>query len=173
MEYAAFLRAINVGGKSKLPMEDLRRLAADLGFQNVKTYIQTGNLVFSAEAEPAVVSSTLENALLTRFGLKVPVALRTRAELAELLAANPFDGAPGTLHISLFDRAPSSEARERLEDFDTSRDRFRVSGREGYLLCPDTYNDTPFSNAALEKVLGVKSTTRKADTLQATLNLFA
>ena len=85
----ALLRGVNVGGRS-LPMAELRALCGELGWQDVKTYIQSGNIVFAAKGKPAALESELEAAIEHRFGMKVPTIIRTAAQWSALLEHNPF-----------------------------------------------------------------------------------
>jgi len=85
----ALLRGINVGGRV-LPMAELRSLCAELGWDDVQTYIQSGNIVFSAAGNPAALESSLEEAIEKRFGMKVSTIIRTAAQWKHILQANPF-----------------------------------------------------------------------------------
>src|ERR1043166_8944740 len=97
----ALLRAVNVGGR-KLPMADLRALGAGFGWKDVETYIQSGNLVFSATGEPEVIEKRLERAIEAQFRLHVPVIIRTAAQWAGHAADNPFpDEAPNRVMLLL------------------------------------------------------------------------
>jgi uncharacterized protein (DUF1697 family) len=91
--FAALLRAVNVGGTGMLPMKDLAALCTKLGFQNVRTYIQSGNVVFASRLSRTRVRESLEKALAVRMGKKVDVILRDAAELRQVLEANPFRSA--------------------------------------------------------------------------------
>jgi uncharacterized protein (DUF1697 family) len=88
--YVALLRAVNVGGTAKLPMADLRAMCADAGFLRVQTYIASGNVVFDSKASPTKVKAGLEARLLTHVGKPVGVIVRTAAQMAAVLRANPF-----------------------------------------------------------------------------------
>ena len=88
--YVALLRAVNVGGTGKLPMEDLRALCEAAGFAGVRTYIASGNVVFDSDADEAAVKATLERALFDLAGKAVGAVVRTGAEMAGVVAANPF-----------------------------------------------------------------------------------
>jgi uncharacterized protein (DUF1697 family) len=99
--YAALLRGINVGGV-KLVMTDLARLCAGEGFDCVKTYIASGNVVFTSPKKEAVVRAALERTLSTHMGKPIPVLVRTAAELAATVAANPFPGVAGNRLLVFF-----------------------------------------------------------------------
>nr|MBA3577670.1 DUF1697 domain-containing protein [Sphingomonas sp.] len=96
---------------SKLPMTELRKIAEDLGFENPRTYIASGNLLFSSDREEAEVREALEQALEVHMGKRVPVMVRTAAEMAAVAAANPFDDAPGRRVLATFlSEPPPSDA---------------------------------------------------------------
>ncbi|MGI8704440.1 MAG: DUF1697 domain-containing protein [Sphingomicrobium sp.] len=100
--YVALLRAVNVGGTSKLPMAELRAIADELGFENARTYIASGNLIFSSRKGEAAVREMLEKRIAAHMGKPVPVIVRTAAEIREVLDANPFRDAPGRRVLATF-----------------------------------------------------------------------
>ncbi|MGA7776440.1 MAG: DUF1697 domain-containing protein [Paraburkholderia sp.] len=105
--YVALLRAVNVGGTGKLPMPELRAMCEAVGFAKVRTYIASGNVVFESKLAEASVKAKLERALETYAGKPVGVLVRTGAELAAVLASNPFTSAPPNRTVVIFiDKAP-------------------------------------------------------------------
>jgi uncharacterized protein (DUF1697 family) len=100
--YVALLRAVNVGGTGKLPMADLRAMAGKAGFAKVRTYIASGNLVFESDADEGAVKAALEAALKAYAGKPVGVLVRTGAEMAAVVAANPFPAAPANRTVAIF-----------------------------------------------------------------------
>ncbi|HEY0324771.1 MAG TPA: DUF1697 domain-containing protein, partial [Allosphingosinicella sp.] len=92
MRYVALLRAVNVGG-CKLPMAELRELCAELGWEKIETYIQSGNVVFEAAGKPAALESALEKAVAKRFGFERPVTVRSAAQWAAYAKGSPFPDA--------------------------------------------------------------------------------
>ena len=113
--YVALLRAVNVGGTGKLPMSDLRALCEAAGFENVRTYIASGNAIIDSDADEAAVKATLERALSDYAGKAVGVVVRTGAELAGVMAANPFKHAAPNRVVAVFlDTAPVTDWREGL-----------------------------------------------------------
>jgi uncharacterized protein (DUF1697 family) len=104
--YVAFLRAVNVGGTGKLPMAELRAMCESLGFANVRTYIASGNVVFTSKLSEKAVKTKLESALETYAGKPVGVLVRTAAELAAVLDANPFKSAAPNRTVAIFLDAP-------------------------------------------------------------------
>ena len=95
MRYAAFLRAVNVGGTGKLPMADLRRICNEIGLLDVKTYIASGNVALTHDGPASEVAESLEKALAHHAGKPVGVIVRTAAQLADILSQNPFAEVPG------------------------------------------------------------------------------
>lgn len=111
----ALLRGVNVGGKTTLPMADLRQVAADLGYDDVATYIQSGNLLFRAAEPPATVARDLAAAIASLGGVEPAVMVRTRTQLAALVEANPFiarDEDPARCHVLFAESAASRIAVE-------------------------------------------------------------
>jgi uncharacterized protein (DUF1697 family) len=104
--YIALLRAVNVGGTGKLPMAVLRDMGAACGFDDVRTFIASGNLLFECDDSEADVKAALEAKLENYAGKRVPVLIRTGAELAAIVAANPFPDAHGSRHMVFFYDAP-------------------------------------------------------------------
>jgi uncharacterized protein (DUF1697 family) len=160
----ALLRGINVGGKNKLPMKDLAALFAAVGCTSVRTYIQSGNVVFRA---PTGAASTLgphiADAIHARFGLRVPVILRTGDEMQRLAAANPFlrAGLPeALLHVYFLADLPTPSAVKALDPDRSPGDTFVVSGRQIYLHLPNGVARTRLTNLYFDKALATTSTLR-------------
>ena len=108
--FVALLRAVNVGGTGKLPMGDFKEICESLGFGSVRTYIASGNVVFVSLKSEAAVKAGLESRLETYAGKSVGVLVRTAAEMAQVLADNPFpDAAPNRTMAVFLDRAPPAD----------------------------------------------------------------
>jgi uncharacterized protein (DUF1697 family) len=109
--YVGLLRAVNVGGTGKLTMADLRAMCAEIGLTDVATYIASGNVVFSSDLGADAVKAALGARLAEYAGKPVHVMVRTAGEIAEVLACNPFEGAPGNKVVTVFlDDAPAVDA---------------------------------------------------------------
>jgi len=162
--FVALLRGVNVGGRNRLDMAQLRALVASLGASDVTTYIQSGNVVFTGDPE---VAAQLRDRIVEQFGLDLVVVLRTAEELAAVVANNPFPRAdPATLHVG-FMSAPPSE--QRLATLDTERflpATFSLRGRELYLHLPAGMGQTTLP-AYLERMLKTPTTARNWRTLLA------
>lgn len=104
--YAALLRAVNVGGTGKLPMQELRTMCEELGFADVRTYIQSGNAVFHSELAEGEVKTSLETRLTAYSGTPASVCVRTTDELLRILQANPFTSQPGKAVSVIFLNTP-------------------------------------------------------------------
>ncbi|HET7579232.1 MAG TPA: DUF1697 domain-containing protein [Bacillales bacterium] len=157
--FIALLRGINIVGKT-VKMERLRNIMTSMGLENVRTYIQSGNVVFEAEKENTdVLADRIDQELQKHFDFPIPVVVRTRNEWEEVIRKNPFpDNEP---HVSFLSEKPEEEAVAKVNAYrDKSEDEIVIDGREVYLLCKGSYHKTIFSNNFLEKKLGVSSTTR-------------
>ncbi|MBC7907830.1 MAG: DUF1697 domain-containing protein [Rhodospirillaceae bacterium] len=109
--FIALLRAVNVGGTGTLPMSDLKKLCEAVGFKAVRTYIASGNVVFESELTEADVKAALEQTLRDYAGKPVGVFVRTFAQMAEVLASNPFPDAPANRTVAIFlDEPPAADA---------------------------------------------------------------
>lgn len=139
MRYVALLRGINLAGKRKVAMADLVRCFGDGGCEDVKTYINSGNVVFtSSSRSPKKLAAQLEGHIKEATGLVVPVVLRTAKEMRAVIAANPFpDAEPSKLLVGFLADAPPAAAVDDLDKAVTAREGFVVSGREIYLNLPD------------------------------------
>jgi uncharacterized protein (DUF1697 family) len=163
--YAALVRGINVGGKNKLPMPQLKALFEELGHSDVVTYIQSGNVVFRASRADA---RAIEQRITDVFGLDVAVVLRTAAELAATAAGNPFLAKAGEtkrLYVTFLDRKPAAGAVEQLDPDRSPGDRFSLDGRELYLDLATGAGRTKLTLDYFERKLGVKGTARNWNTV--------
>ena len=134
--FIALLRAVNVGGTTRLPMSELRQLCRDCGFVGVTTYIQSGNGIFSSRLDSNTVKRTLESALRARMGKPVGVCVRTPAELEAVVERNPFKQAqPNRLVVMFLDRAPQRNALAGLVI--PGREEVSLLGREAFVHYPD------------------------------------
>ena len=166
--YVAMLRGVNVGGNS-LKMDWLRAACEDLGCQNVRTYVQSGNIVFSSRASAAKLMPTLKETIDAQTRLPVTVVLRSAADMEGIVADNPFLKQKGIdvtkLHVTFLGKAPVKPALDRLDALAGTRDQYWLNGSELYLNCPINYGETKLSNGAIEKVLGLSATTRNWKTV--------
>jgi len=131
--FIALLRAVNVGGTGKLPMQDLTGMCESAGFSSVRTYIASGNVIFESKLSEKKVREELERRLLAYAGKPVSVAVRTAAEMAEVLARNPFPDAPPNRTVAIFlDAAPPDTALESISG--RTDERIALGQREIYVV---------------------------------------
>jgi uncharacterized protein (DUF1697 family) len=176
MTYIAMLRGINVGPGKVVKMERLRTSFATLGFGEVRTYVQSGNVVFQSERKsPAELTRTIEAKIQRDFGFTVPVLIKTSKELAQIVRANPLLRVKGIdvskLHVTFLSDAPPKTAARVLEDLATTRERVRILNREIYLYCPDGYGQSKLTNNTIEKKFSLVATTRNWRTVNALLEM--
>jgi uncharacterized protein (DUF1697 family) len=162
--HVALLRGINLGGR-QVPMKELAALFEKEGrCRDVRTYIQSGNVVYrAAAADAARVAARLEAALKARFGFEVPVVTRTAGELAEVARKNPFLRAgadPVRLHVSFLAAVPTAARVAALDPTRSPPDEFKVVGREIYLHTPQGFGNTKLTNSYFDGALGTVSTVR-------------
>jgi uncharacterized protein (DUF1697 family) len=168
-QYIAFLRAINVGGRF-VKMDVLRQQFESLGFSQVRTYIQSGNVVFATTAaDPVHLEQTIEQQLRQALGFEVSTLIRTPAEMVEIAAYQPFPEAKftdkSTLYISFLKEEPRPDRLEKLDGFNSAIDQFHAHGRQVYWLMHKHQGQSKFTNSKLEKVLGVPATRRNSSTV--------
>lgn len=171
--YIVLLRAVNVGGTGKLPMEDFRNMLEDLGFRNVKTYIQSGNAVFDATGSAAKVTHSISAGLEKLLGAPVGVILRTHEQLTRVISGNPFAAeaaANGAQVHAAFLAGPAGKEAEAalaaiVAKYPTRRDRYHLDGDTIYFHFPDGAGETKFSGKTLDKALGVAATARNWNTV--------
>jgi uncharacterized protein (DUF1697 family) len=167
--YVALLRSVNVAGHGRLAITELRESFANLGYDDVVTYIQTGNVLFStsSKSEKAIVE-TIERQLAEDFGDAPAVLVRTVSELRRVGAASPYakGGAdPARHHVTFLASAPKPAVLQGLELPKSGKDELVVDGREVYVHTPNGYAETKYTGTFLERRLGVVSTTRNWNTV--------
>lgn len=167
--HVALLRAINVGGRNRVSMSDLRALLTDVGVANVRTLLQTGNVVFEgAGRSPAELESLLERAASDRLGLDTAFLVRTAREWQELVAANPFsaeaESDPAHLVVMPLKNAPAADRLAELETAIVGREVVRARGRELYLVYPDGIGRSKLTIALIERKLATRGTARNWNT---------
>jgi uncharacterized protein (DUF1697 family) len=159
----ALLRAVNVGGR-KLPMADLRALCTELGWVDVETYIQSGNLVFTAPGTPDAIEAQLEKAILDRFALDVPVIVRTAAQWNAYVDANPFAKVareePNRLQLLVSKRPPDGDAAATLMERARAGETVKAAGGALWFHFPEGVGTSKLTPAIIEKAAGSPSTSR-------------
>ncbi len=167
--YIALLRGINVGGKSILPMKELVSLLEDLGAQNVKTYIQSGNAVFqSKETNASLLSNEISVAIKKSHGFEPQVLLLESEEVEKVIESNPFretESEPKTLHVFFLASMPKNPDLDALESIRSDDERFALKDGVFYLHAPNGIGRSKLA-ANAEKLLGVSATGRNWRTIR-------
>ncbi|WP_231186693.1 DUF1697 domain-containing protein [Haladaptatus sp. DYF46] len=133
--YIAFLRGINVGAHNRMKMDDLRVLFESLGYENVRTYIQSGNVVFETQSDEGTIRSDVTDAIADTFSYDITVMVRTRTELVAAVDKQPF-GEPSNdsikRYLTFLNEVPTAERREKLLDSQSEAESFEIRGRDVY-----------------------------------------
>lgn len=160
--YVALLRGINVGGHNKLPMAGLRAVATDCGFGDVATYIQSGNVVFTARAGAKKVAALLHDAILAELGVNTRVVVRTGAQLQSIVECNAFvaRGADTKLLHVAFMYEESTPTLDAVDPQVYAPDEIAVDGTEAYLYVPNGLGRSKLANETILRKLGILGTTR-------------
>ncbi len=162
--HVALLRGINVGGKNKLPMKELVAVFQAAGGDEVRTYIQSGNVVFRAPPSVAGgVAPAVMQGIADRYGYRVPVIVRTAEALRVVVDANPFVKAgrdPKILHVAFLAARPSDSDIARLDPQRSPPDELAIAGREVYLCFPNGVARTKLTNDYFDRQLSTTSTLR-------------
>jgi uncharacterized protein (DUF1697 family) len=164
----ALLRAVNVGGR-KLPMAELRALCEKLGWKEVASYIQSGNIVFAAPGKADEIERVLEEAIAKAFGLDVAAIVRSRSEWAKYPDLNPFPEAakdePAKLHLLLPKRPPASNAAETIQARAQAGEQVRQAGDALWLYYPNGAGASKLTPSLIDRATGSPGTARNYNTV--------
>jgi uncharacterized protein (DUF1697 family) len=168
--YISMLRGINVLGRNSIKMVELKQFFDSLGFEQCRTYIQSGNVVFkTGRISTAGLSKKIEANIAARFGFRPSVITRTDAEMAAVVEKNPFLKMKNIdltkLHVTFLSMAPDARGLKTLEPLAIPPDAFHSGDCEIYLYCPNGYGTTKLGNNTLERRLKVTATTRNWNTV--------
>ncbi len=168
--YISMLRGINVGGHKRVKMDLLRKSFEDLGFEQVKTYIQSGNVIFSGKKlSTAALCRKIEAKILDDFGFSVSVISRTQDEMEKAIRNNPFLKERGIdqekLHVVFLSDAPEPAALQKMQAFITAPDQSRCSGNEIYFYLPNGVSQSSLWKTPWERALSVVTTMRNWKTV--------
>ena len=164
--YIVLLRGINVSGKNKLPMAALRDLLNDLGFQDIQTYIQSGNIILSSDESKAIICKKIKEGIFTKFGYDVPVIIRTIEEWGKAIANYPFPTENPKIVAFVFLDQKTKETKIEVKGI--KEDKYKIDHDMIYMYCPTGFANTKISNNLFERKLKVTATTRN---LRTTLKL--
>jgi uncharacterized protein (DUF1697 family) len=169
MKYVALLRAVNVAGKGMVSMAELRASAERLGLKNVRTILQSGNLLFQASKSAAALERQLEAEILRRFHQDVPVIVRSDDQLGRMIDRNPFAREavedPGHLLAVFLKRAPAPAEEKSLRSAIVGRERIKLDGITLYAVYPDGVGQSKLTAALIDKKLGTRGTARNWNTV--------
>ena len=164
-KYIALLRGINVSGQKKILMVDLRALFEAIGFNEVRTYIQSGNVVFLAE-ETSDLAVAISDAIFKKYGWEVPVLVRNATEIADVLAKCPFSEEKKIKsYFTLFQETPSEVSLQELAQLSFPDEEFHITPTCLYYFCAKGYGKAKMTNNLIERKLKVRATTRNYRTL--------
>ena len=173
--FVALLRGINVGGHNKIKMADLRSMTEEFGYENVQTYIQSGNLLFEAKEAKARVASALESAIEDTFGFGVPVIVRTAQEIRKARAGCPFEDVvnerPALVHAGFAKKRIAPSAKKALEPYCKAGERIAVKGQVIWIDYKGGVARTKLTPAVLDREFGSTVTGRNIKTLDKLIEL--
>ena len=163
--YVAFLRGINLGPTNKIAMPALRELAAGLGYTDVATYINSGNLIFDSSKRAATLEREIAAAITETLGFKIDVAVRTPAQLKKILAANPYpDGNPSQVTVAFLTKPAPATAKEKVAAIATEAEPFTFAGQDVYVHYSDGIGNSKLAEK-FSSIIGVSSTVRNINTV--------
>jgi uncharacterized protein (DUF1697 family) len=168
------LRGINIGPNKRIAMPELRSLLSSAGFEDVRTYVQSGNVVLTATGSPSTVGRKAEKLIAERFGFEVDVIVRTAGELAEVVARNPLGDVaadPKRYQVSFLESEPDPDAVSRIAGFAADSERLVSIGRELYAWHPDGVARSKLWNKLAGNGLGVRATARNWRTVTTLLEM--
>jgi uncharacterized protein (DUF1697 family) len=163
MTHVALLRGINVGGNNMLPMKELAQIFSDAGCTGVRTYIQSGNVIFDAPAGAPGICDGIKARIEKRYGYRVPLILRTSAQLRKTIRDNPYLKAGAdekALHVYFLADSPTASAIAALDPGRSAPDVFHLRGQEIYLYLPNGMARTKLTNAYFDSKLSTVCTAR-------------
>lgn len=166
MKYISILRGINVSGQKKILMADLKDLFTGLGFTNVLTYIQSGNVIFETNVKNKTeLNVIIEKAIKEKYNFNVPLIIRTNKEINSIIKAFPFESVDlskdeSKVAVAFLDSIPAQENVTALLTYVKEPERLGVIGKNVYLYCPNGFGRTKLSNNFIEKKLNIIATSR-------------
>lgn len=168
--FISLLRGINVSGQKKIKMVDLIDLYHSLKFTDVKTYVQSGNVIFrSSLSDKGKISDVIEKGIAKKFGYDVKVLVKTNKEIKDIISKNPFLKKSNPeliyLYVTFLYDSPEKNVLDKLKGYTNPVDDFQIIGNTVYLYCPGGYGNTKLSNNFFEKTLKITATTRNWKTI--------
>lgn len=171
--YVALLRGINLGPSNKIAMPQLRTTVSELGYADVSTYINSGNVIFASPKRAATLAAEIGQAITETFGYRVDVVVRSATQLAKVLAGNPFpDGDPSQVTVAFLTGPPGAQAAPRVAEMATAYEPFVFAGHEVYVNYTHGIGTSKLA-ARFSAVIGVSSTVRNLRTVRTLVELTA
>ena len=173
--YISLIRGINVSGQKKLPMAELRELLSIKGLQDVKTYIQSGNVVFQHSAKAPELSVIISNAIREKFGYEVPVITLQKSDIDRAIALSPYSkeafDEPNKVMITFFDQKPNPEGVDELNKLKLEGEFFQIENDHMHFYFSMGAGQAKMNNNLIERKLKVQATTRNWRTLHKLLEM--
>ena len=177
MKYVAFLRGINVGGHNKIKMETLREMVAACGYKNVKTYINSGNVIFETnKTDNNALAAKIERAIKSAFSLDIKVMIRTIDEIEDIIVNNPFAGQfenDKDLHVFFLDEELPEDKRQLLLSNNNKNEQYAARNREIFCLLRVGVSDSLLGKDYIGKKLKVSATARNWRTINKVIETFS
>lgn len=174
--YIAFLRGINVSGKKKIPMAELRELCESVKLKDVKTYIQSGNIIFKSDSTNSTeLENLIEKAILNNYGFEVPVLIKTVEQLSKIISINPYnleaDILENKIYFVLLNSEPQIKYLESFKNEEFKNEEFFYYENCIYLKCNMGYGKAKLNNNLIERKLRLMATTRNYRTMKTLIDL--
>ena|SRR5690554_4539358 len=174
--YISMLRGINVGAHKRIKMNALKNMFEGMGFENVHTYLQSGNVIFTdEEMDIGKLENKLSSQIKSEFGFDVPIIILSNEKLQDAVEQNPFvkdnDKDESFLHVTFLADEVLDYDETKLSSKLQEGEEYHISARAVYLYCPLSYSSTKLNNGFLERTLKVQTTTRNWKTVNALLEL--
>lgn len=173
--YISLLRGINVSGHKKVKMADLRALYEGLGLEKVKSYVQSGNVVFQSDTDATTLVTQIQDSIAATFGFTTDVLVYSLEDWRAIIDASPYrddaDKDPKRLLVTLLAEPPDLQRVQGLGEVRSGRDEYHIRDKAIYLYCPDGYGHSKLSNTFWESKLKVRATTRNWNSMNKLLEL--
>lgn len=164
--FVSMLRGINLGGKNRISMEELRTLYASLGFENPRTYVQSGNVVFGSTMKNSELVSVISRKIKKEMNIDLPVFVRSHAQISKIVASAPYSRKDWPkMHVTFLSEEPKNVSDEAIDKFVGKGEKYKLIGSEIYLFLPNGYGRTKLTNNLFEKKLHLTATTRNWNTV--------
>jgi len=177
--YISLLRGINVGGRRKVLMVDLKAVYQMLGFTKVITYIQSGNVIFEAKKNLSIqkIEEAIKLAIQKKYDYEVPVLVRTVESIKSVVKINPFlkegDVAIERMYFTFLAEKPSAENLENIKTIDTKKDSYKIIDKDVFIYLSGKFSDSKLTNNFFETKLKVKATTRNWKTVSKLIEIIS